>query len=466
MIKRLLFSYLGLALLVLLVLEVPLGIVNSRNERRDLTTKVERDVSFFASFAEEALESGNEATAATVAARDYSRRTGGRVVVVDGRGISVIDSDPPSSGPRNFATRPEIATALRGNVATGTRHSNTLDQNLLYVAAPVSSGAKVIGAVRITYPTSAVDSRVHRYWLMLLAVGGTVLAATALVGFRFARWVSSPLERLKRAAAEAGGGDLGARADETAGPPEVRSLARAFNAMIAEIEQLVRSQEEFVGDASHQLRTPLTALRLRLEVLADGIQESGRADLESALGEVERLSGLVDGLLALARAEISPPEQIDLAELVSERIDAWSALTSEHGVRLEARVSGTALAGPDRLAQVLENLIANALEAGPEGSTIRIEGSGAELHVVDQGPGMPPEERARAFDRFWSGGGKAGGGSGLGLAIVKRLVEIDGGSVELREAATGGLDAVVRLRAADRVAGDSARRSRSYTRAT
>jgi signal transduction histidine kinase len=444
--RRLLASYLGLTLFVLVVLEIPLGIVNARNERGDLTTKVERDASIFAGYAEDNLEHGTRPRGLAVEALRYRDATGGRVVVVDRRGIAQIDTNPLGSGPRTFITRPEIRKALSGQVATGVRYSRTLRENLLYVAVPASSGAKVTGAVRITYPLSTVDRRVRRYWLMLLAIGGIVLAGAALIGLRFARWISAPLARLEGVTAQAGTGDLGVRAVEESGPPEVRSLARSFNGMIAELEQLVRAQEEFVADASHQLRTPLTALRLRLEVLEREVGKGGRDDYERALGEVERLSGLVDGLLALARAEGSPPERVELAEVVSERVEAWTALAAERGVELRADAEGAVLAGPERLAQALENLLANALEVAPRGSAIRIEGRGGELHVIDRGPGMKPREMERAFDRFWSGG--KGGGSGLGLAIVKRLVEIDGGSVELRAAESGGLDAVIRLRSA------------------
>ena len=447
MTRRLLLSYLGLTFFVLVVLEIPLGVVNARNERSDLTTKVERDASFFASYAEDSLEHGKRPAALAVQALRYRQTTGGRVVIVDRRGIALIDTNPPANVPSNqartFITRPEIAAALRGQVVSGVRRSNTLNQNLLFVAVPASSGTKVTGAVRITYPLSSVDTRVRNYWLMLLAIAGVVLVAAALIGLRFARWVSSPLGRLKATTAEAGAGDLTARADAESGPPEVRSLAATFNRMIGELEQLVRLQEEFVGDASHQLRTPLTALRLRLENLERDVAESGRGDLERALEEVERLSRLVDGLLALARAEVSPPEPVDLGALVSERIEALAALAAEREVTLVAGVQGTVLAGRDRLAQALENLLANSLAASPKGSTIEISGSGGELHVIDKGPGMTAEERARAFDRFWRGG--RGAGSGLGLAIVKRLVEADGGSVELREAPGGGLDAVVFL---------------------
>ena len=454
MTKRLLFTYLGLTLLILAVLEIPLGIVNARNEKRDLETRVQNDAISFASVAEDVLERGPNPRAATIrplaiSATTYSKN-GGRVVIVNTRGVAIIDTGPLAGGSNNFSSRPEIAAALRGRpLPPGTRYSKTLHLTLLYVAVPTfgPSGASVTGAVRITYPTSTVEARVWRYWLMLLAIGGTVLAAAAIVGFRFARWVSSPLAQLESAAAVAGGGDLGARANEQAGPPEVRSLATTFNHMVAELEQLVSSQEDFVADASHQLRTPLTALRLRLEIIGSELTEAGRADLERALEEVERLSRLVDGLLALARADVSPPDRVDLAKLVDDRIEAWSALAAEQGVTLEASVKGTALAGADRLGQAFENLLSNALAVSPRGSTVSINGSRGELHVIDQGPGMSKQQRERAFDRFWRGG-ESGTGSGLGLAIVKRLIEIDGGAVELRAAPEGGLDAVIRLRTA------------------
>ncbi len=245
-------------------------------------------------------------------------------MVVDRQGVSVVDSG--AAVPRDFATRPEIAAALRGKVATGVRYSRTLHTNLLYVAVPVASGGVVHGAVRITYPTSAVDARVTRYWLMLAAIAGLVLALAAVVGLVLARSVTRPLHALEQAAGEAGGGDLvGARA--RGGPPEVRSLAASFNEMVRRLEELVGAQEVFVADASHQLRTPLTALRLRLE----------NGDVAGALPEVERLSRLVDGLLALARAEAAPAEIVELAAAVADRLDAFAPLAA--GARRPPRVA-------------------------------------------------------------------------------------------------------------------------------
>ncbi|MGZ4257653.1 MAG: ATP-binding protein [Gaiellaceae bacterium] len=452
--RRLLASYLSLALFILLVLEIPLGVFYQRNALTALEDKVERDAVNIASIADGVLPAGSPGARRVL--ENYAltyRKTGGRVIVVDVHGRLLIDSATPHPRPRSFASRPEVAAALSGAIATGTRYSNTLHTKLLYVAVPVAAAGDVNGAVRITYPTSAVDHRVYHYWLILAAIGAVILGVVALVGVLLARWTTQPLLQLGEAVAATGAGDLASRAPTETGPPEVRELARAFNEMAAQLERLVESQQAFVADASHQLRTPLTALRLRLENLERDVDPAGRAELEGALAEVERLGRLVEGLLALARADAGalPEETVDLERAVGARRGAGQALADEREVELVGDLDGarTARASPERLGQVLDNLLANAIEVSPRGGSIRLTGRPSEewveLHVVDQGPGMAPEERAHAFDRFWRAGGE-GSGFGLGLAIVRRLVAADGGEVELREAPGGGLDAVVRLR--------------------
>jgi len=449
--RRLLLSYLAVAVLVLALLEIPLAISYADNERTDLTHKVERDAIALSTLVEDSLELGTTVPARVSAvARSYTRDTGGRVLVVDRSGREIVDSAP--TGSRDFSSRPEIARALAGEVATGTRRSRTLGHDLLYVAVPVASGGVVHGAVRISYPTSAVDSRIRRYWTLLAIIAAGVLAASALVATVLSRWMTRPLGRLEGAAATIGAGDLSVRAT-VEGPPEVRRLAETFNTMTVELDQLVRSQDAFVADASHQLRTPLAALRLRLENLDRDVAGPGKGELEAALAEVERLSTLVDGLLALARADRAgkAPEQIEVGRVVDERLAAWHAFADERGVALRQHVSGDAFlfATPGRLEQVLDNLLANALDASPRGTAITVSadvvGTWVELHVADEGTGLSADERDRAFDRFWRAPGRDGEGSGLGLAIVRRLAEADGGSVELRESRADGLDAVVRL---------------------
>jgi signal transduction histidine kinase len=454
--RRLLLGYLGLTLFVLVALEVPLGVQNARTERRDLVAKVAHDATVIASDAEDAVQSQSRAQVAGVAqvAYDYAQRTGARVVIVDRQGYALVDTSARVAGTESFATRPEIRAALRGDYPSGVRRSATLNTELLYVAVPIASGGRVHGAVRITYPLSTVNARIRRYWLLLAAIGATVLAAAGLVGVALARFVVRPLRGLEQAAAAVGGGRLDARAPEDSGPPEVRSLAAVFNDTVAKLEQLVHSQSEFVADASHELRTPLTALRLRLENLEHAEGDDARRDLDAALREVDRLSQTVDGLLALARADAgaTPSGQLDVGALVRERIGNWGRLADERGVSLvvEANGSASARAAPTRLAQVLDNLVANALHHAPARTTVAVSVRPAdawiELRVTDAGRGLTPEQRARAFDRFWRGPDAAPGGSGLGLAIVRRLVEADDGEVSLEDAAGGGLEAVVRLR--------------------
>lgn len=454
MTRRLVATYLILAAVVLVALEVPLGIANERSQRRDLQQRVERDAVALAALVEDTLQARAAPGDPTLRriVRAYGASTGARVVVVGPGGTALADSDDERELGRDFSTRPEIASALDGTVATGTRRSDTLGTDLLYVAVPVASGGTVQGAVRASVPTSRLDALVRRYWLILGGVALVVLAAVAVAGLWLARWVSRPLTELRDATRRAEAGDLSVRADAAEGPEEVRELASAFNDMVGRLGQLVGTQEAFVADASHQLRSPLTALRLRIENMQ---HDGGGAedDLEGALGEVDRLARLVNGLLALARAERRAAERApqDVGALVRERAEAWQAAATEHGVTLEARAPDglRAVLTPGALEQVLDNLLANAVAVAPEGSTVAMAAAadgpgGAIVTVTDAGRGMPADDRERAFDRFWRGR-EDRQGSGLGLAIVRSLVEADAGAVRLEEAPGGGLRAVVTL---------------------
>ena len=464
--RRLLVSYLALTLFVLTVLEIPLGVVFARRQLGEFTTSVERDAVVLATLVEDALEGGRPAEVTAEADR-YAAGTKARVVVVDARGVAVADSAASGTG-SSFANRPEVAGALSGRITTGKRHSTTAGADLVYAAVPVASGGTIHGAVRITAEASAVAARVRRSWLTLAGVAGVSLVGAAALALALARSVSRPLRRLEEAADAIGHGRLDTRAPVDEGPPEVRMVARAFNDTTERLGILLASHDAFVADASHQLRSPLTALRLRLENLEADVHGEALDDLRAAVAETRRLSGIVDGLLALARADRAagqpPTGLVDPGPLLDERRAVWSSLAEERGVELVVEHgagagSGPVRATPDRLIQVVDNLLTNALDAAPPGSRITLRTQPAdhrwvELHVVDEGPGLSDDERTRAFDRFWrgpsataagAGGGSGLGGAGLGLSIVRRLVAADGGDVELRPGAGGGTDAVVRL---------------------
>jgi signal transduction histidine kinase len=456
--RRLLAGFVSLTLFVVVVLEVPLGVTYARREERALRADVEHDAVVLASLAEDRLE-GTDTTDLAPAVTRYTRDTGARVVIVDRDGIAIVDTEPPSPGVRSFRSRPEIGTALEGRVASGIRHSDTLGGEFLYVAVPVASGGRVHGAVRVTYPAETMRARVRRTWLTLAGIAAVSLAAAVALGWIVARSVVRPLTRLQAATNSLGRGDLSARAPVDGGPAEVRELARDFNVMARRLEELVSAQDAFVADASHQLRSPLTALRLRLEMLGTDGEQAAPADVAAAIDEVHRLSRVVDGLLALARVERPRGDEagvVDAGDMLREREEAWRALALERDIRLvtDAETGLELLASRDRAVQVLDNFLANALDAAPAGSTVTLAASPAdgmvELHVVDEGAGLSDEERGRAFDRFWRGGAAAGdlGGSGLGLSIAAKLANADGATVELRPATPTGVDATARYRRA------------------
>jgi signal transduction histidine kinase len=460
--RRLLVSYLSITAFVLLVLAVPLGVSYSNSVERRLTSDLQHDAFALATRSRAPLADGasvEQTHALEALAARYRDSAGGRVVIVDAAGNSVADSEPDSPVGRDFSTRPEFARALQGAEVSGTRSSKTLGSDLLFVALPIGSVDGIQGAVRITYPASVIDEQIEHIWLLLAATGGVVLGIVFLASQLLARSVAKPIDDLEAAAVELGGGHLSARAEVPKGPEELRVLAESFNTTAARLEQLVGTQRAFVADASHQLRTPLAAMRLRLENLEPDVHGAAAEDLEGALDEVARLSRLVDGLLALTRAEQSPssPAPIAVDAVIDGRCDAWDAFAAEKHVRIAADVTGSpaARATPGRLEQVVDNLLNNALEVAPDGSAVRVaaaeRGEWVELRVSDEGPGMSAEERACAFDRFWQSGearkdGRPNGHFGLGLSIVRELVVGDGGDVALEPSAAGGLEVVVRLR--------------------
>jgi signal transduction histidine kinase len=259
--RRLLLGYLSATLFVLVLLGLPLAVLYARHERARLIESVRLQATETAAFAALPLATG-EVPRLTRVVADYGRDTQGRLLVVSADGRAVADSaDAPG---RSFADRPEVTAALRGQESHGFRRSESLRSTLFFVAVPVNSGGTVLGAVRITYPATYVEARIHRCWALLAVVSLGTLAAVAGLSLVLARSVAEPVRALELAAGALGDGDLESRAPVPAGPPELRHLARAFNVTAAKLERAVGAQREFVADASHQLRTPLAALRLRL----------------------------------------------------------------------------------------------------------------------------------------------------------------------------------------------------------
>ncbi|MFF6948711.1 sensor histidine kinase [Streptomyces iakyrus] len=326
------------------------------------------------------------------------------------------------------------------------------------VPARAAGTDRVVGAVRILYSTDEMTSRLWQIWGFRAVLAVLVLGVAALLGVAVARRLTRPLRQLNDMASKFSDGDLTARSPVT-GPPETQTLARTLNQGAERLDTLIAAQRIFVADASHQLRTPLTALRLSLDNIADGVDdEFVREDVEQATAEVVRMSRLVSGLLVLARAEakVTAAEPLPLMDIVRERLAVWRPAADERGVTIALRGSTdgrpSVLASSGHLDQMLDNVLSNALEVSPDGGTItvRVEPRGdvVGVSVLDEGPGMSDAEKSRAFDRFWRGQGLTGkSGSGLGLAVVRQLATDDGGTVVLTDAPGGGLCVTITLRA-------------------
>jgi signal transduction histidine kinase len=381
---------------------------------------------------------------------------GTRVIVVDAAGSLLADSDGTARIGTNYATsgRPEILTALDRRTYSEVRHSDTLGEDILATAVPVfDEGGTVIGAVRLTQSAQQVRDSVRRTTLGLAAIGLAGLLAGMLIAFGLAGSLSRPLTRLAAAARRLGRGDLTARAEGVGGASEIVELAHSFDEMADRLERTVRAQREFVANASHQLRTPLTGMKLRLEsAAAQATDESVRRQLEAADLEVDRLSEIVDRLLEMSREiEEGEPTHVDLADAVSRALGRWQERARQLEATLRSEGSaGTAQGNPTDLDQILDNLLDNAI-AYARGE-ITIESGSHDGHVFvavrDHGPGIPREELARVTERFYRGRGAPSGGSGLGLAIARDLAEKWGGALAVTSGAGEGTRVEVRLRPA------------------
>ncbi len=449
---RFITALMSVTLLVLLVQDIPLGFYLQQVEHERIITSLERDAFILAGRSEQALETETVSDDSELiqAAKDYRDAGGSRVVIVNAEGTAVVISDDDQADiGTTYLNRPEIAEALSGTISTGHRFSSTLNQELLYVAVPILSGTEVLGAVRLTYPDYVVTNTVNEQLGLLSLVAVIALLLAAIVGYIVSGTITRRIRLLQSATESLAAGDLRTRADESAGTSELRSLAASFNDMAARLELLITQQRTFAADASHQLRTPLTALRLRLERAHDLLaSDPAGADerLSAAEAEADRLSNLIEGLLLLSRTEASNAQReiVDLAALTRGRIEQWQALAAESEVALgyDGPLSLHVIAVPNAVEQIVDNYIDNALSVSPAHTVIevkvRVDGTLALLQVLDQGPGLSAEECVRAFDRFWRANSDRHG-SGIGLAIVEQLARASGGKAELLPRPGGGL---------------------------
>ncbi|MEQ0564653.1 HAMP domain-containing sensor histidine kinase [Amycolatopsis sp. NEAU-NG30] len=446
-----------LTLVALLVfgLGIPLAITIAAGAQQDLFLDRLTDTARFASLAQRPLLD-DKPRLLDPDLRRYTEVYGVQVLVFDQESRPVLSSLGGTARLDMHAERitGPVHEALAGRRSQPGGLLMPWDATPLVLAEPVLADGEVRGAVVTVSDTGAERADVLWWWL-LLAAGGILAFTLALaVAVPVVRWILRPVQRLDDATgalvASVVSGREAEPVGESGGPPELRQLGRSFDRMAESVSGALAAQRAFVADASHQLRNPLTALKIRLGNLEGHVDdETAAADLEAARVDAGRLHQILDGLLSMARAEASGGEldPVVLDEAVAERVADWSVVGEARDVRLVVATDGEDLRVrlPPRGAEtILDALLDNALKFTASGTEIRIEvardGDRVRLSVRDHGPGLRPEELDRALDRFWrSPAHQNVPGSGLGLAIVSELVAHSDGDLALDLPDGGGL---------------------------
>ncbi|WP_406355847.1 sensor histidine kinase [Streptomyces sp. NBC_00658] len=373
-------------------------------------------------------------------------------------GVFYRDDDPMANAPDTWLL-PETGEGRDAfNEALGSRRSHDPEQvwpwqrHRLIVASPVVKDGDVVAVVVTDSPTGQMRSRTLHGWLIIGA--GEVAAMLLALGaaLRLTGWVLRPVRVLDATTHDIATGRLKSRVAAAGGPPELRRLARSFNEMADNVEDVLEQQRAFVADASHQLRNPLSALLLRIELLALELP-AGNEEIASVQTEGKRLAEVLDDLLDLALAEHAEADLrlTDIGELTSERVAAWGPVAESKGVRLVGTCPATtAWTDPVTLSSALDAVIDNALKFTPEGESVEVKvasnGEFSTVVVTDGGPGLSDEDLARIGDRFWRSARHQNiKGSGLGLSISRALLAAAGGSIAYDHHEPHGLRVMVRV---------------------
>ena len=437
---------------MLVALEVPLASYVASGWTESVVVDRLLDATRLAAVAEPALRD-RRSDALVSEMRRYYELYGISVAVVD-RDAVLIAVAGDAADIKAGGVRERLRRALAGERSGGDRTVWPWRSEPLAVAVPVTSAGEIIGAVVTLSPTGRLRAALVRMWLAEAAAGLVVMALFFLVATRLARWILRPMADLETTVRAMAGGDLDSRVSQAVGPPEVRRLATSFNEMAVSLADALGRQRAFVAQASHQLRNPLTALRIRVENLGCHLSEAGKHEHRLALEESDRLGKILEGLLALARVEGERQQlvEVDAGQVADERLAAWQPLAGRRGVTLRRTGLASALVravatGPD---QSLDALVDNALKFAGAGATVTIDVEkgpfGVDVRVTDDGPGLSERECQLAVERLWRAPiAQNIDGAGLGLPIAAALMSASLGELILRPATGGGLIATLRF---------------------
>lgn len=435
-----------LLLLAVVALAVPLA--QSLAQRRTAVLAAERE---------------RQLSALAVAAANVDtvglQRAVDRYYEVYREGVVVVDADGRTLAQRGLAATDPGVAAAAGHAEVNAAPPPWAriwpwDRRHVLAAAGIRRDGELVGSVVTSVDTSAAARSIAVGWLWVGAGCLALLAVALLVARGLTRWVLRPVDGLERAVAEMTAGVSGPPAD-VAGPPELRHFTAAFNTMAEVVRSSLERQRRLVADASHQLRNPLAAVRLRADTLEDWVSEAGQSTYRSLTAELDRLERLLGQLLRLAHAEeasgsrrvglVATDGPTAITEVISERIRFWQPVADHNGQRLRdvSPVPGPVVqVGRHDIEQLIDVAVDNALRYAGPGTTITVSsvqtGSAADLTVSDTGIGLPNESLAKAAARFWRGH-KDTAGTGLGLAIASEIAAGHQGRILVEHAPEGGL---------------------------
>ncbi len=441
---------------VLLALGVPLAVSVARAEQQRAVDDRIDDTARFAALAQFVTESAPDATGRTATGErldtlqaeltSYHEVYGIRAGVYYRNHVPMANAPTTWFLPREGEVRAAFDEALLSRRSHDPQQVWPWQSGRLVVASPVIRDGDVVAVVVTDSPTDAMRGRTLRGWLVIAAGESAAMLLAVGAALRLTGWVLRPVRVLDATTHDIATGRLKSRVAPSGGPPELRRLARSFNEMADHVEDVLEQQRAFVADASHQLRNPLAALLLRIELLALELPE-GNEEIASVRAEGKRLAHVLDDLLGLALAEHSEADLriTDIGALAAERLAAWAPTADAKGVRLTGQAPPTTgWADPVSLSSALDAVIDNALKFTPPRGEVRVTVGGAgdtvTVRVADSGPGLTDEELARVGDRFWrSGRHQNVDGSGLGLSICRALLAAGGGSIAFGHRSPHGL---------------------------
>ena len=383
----------------------------------------------------------------TDASLQLSSQLDTRIRILDAQGVVLVDSQKEGQG-ANLRADPLVAQALAGQYASRTDQTGQKGEAAMHLALPVTVEDGLVGVVYLSQPLRDVNIVLRdlrtRWWLSM----AIALFLSGIVGLLLSRAIAHPVRRLTAAAGAVAQGQLDQQVPVRS-RDELGRLSRTFNEMTARLRAARQMQVDFVANVSHELRTPLTAVKALVETLRDGAVNDYQVRdrfLEAIEGETDRLIRLVNDLLLLSRADSEAlnlqRKPVDLAQLVRATVDRLATRAESQGLALQMEASPDAplaWADPDRIEQVLVNLLDNAIKYSPPGGSVTIgvdagHGQTARVRVRDEGIGIPVEDLPRVGQRFYRADkarSRAEGGSGLGLAIARALVQAHGGQLWL-----------------------------------